>query len=106
MHQEEEAKYIGEHFTNDWKSMVDILSSNTEDLCAGMHELIRKMSSEARDDPKGGAVAAAFDGWESMTLEARNKWEETIESKYLGKMVKEFESQLKDLYRKWGGAEE
>jgi len=39
-------------------------------------------------------------------LESRNKWEETIESKYLGKMVKDYESQLPELFKKWGGAEE
>merc|ERR1740121_573469 len=104
MHQETEAKYIGEHFGNDWKLMVDILSTNVEDLAAGMHELLRKMGSEPRDEPKGQAGGDL--NWEKMNLEGRNKWEETTESKYLGKMVKDFDTQLQDLFKKWGGAEE
>jgi len=107
MHQEAEAKYIGDHFSNDWKFMVEILSSNNEDLAASLHSLLRKMGAELKDEPKAAALSS--DGsfsWEKLNLETRNKWEETIEAKYLSKMVKDFDSQLQGLYQRWGGAEE
>jgi len=104
MHQESEAKYIGEHFGNDWTLMVGILSSNVEDLAAGLHNLLRKMNFETKDDPKSGSSSEM--NWEKLSLETRNKWEETIEAKYLNKMVSSFASPLVELYKKWGGAEE
>jgi len=110
MTQDTESKYIGDHFSNDWQQMVEILSSNVEDLAAGMHQLLKTISTDGRDDPKtGGAAAASSTGavsWDKLTLQLRNSWEETLESKYLNKMVKDFDTSLQDLYKKWGGAAE
>jgi len=106
MHQNSEAKYIWEHFSRDWKLMVEIMSSNTEDLAVGLHNLLRKMSLETRDEPKGTAANAPELNWEKLTLESRNKWEETVEIKYLKRMANDLENQLPELYRKWGDATE
>eukprot|EP00416_Gambierdiscus_australes_P022298 CAMPEP_0171071764 /NCGR_PEP_ID=MMETSP0766_2-20121228/10492_1 /TAXON_ID=439317 /ORGANISM="Gambierdiscus australes, Strain CAWD 149" /LENGTH=896 /DNA_ID=CAMNT_0011528315 /DNA_START=23 /DNA_END=2713 /DNA_ORIENTATION=- len=115
MMQESEAKYIGDHFTNDWRQMVDLLSSNVEDLSATLHNLLRLMSIELRDDPKLGthatgqaassSEAAATVNWEKLSLNMRNSWEETMEAKYLSNMVKNNDS-VQDLYKRWGGAAE
>jgi len=111
MKQDHEAKYVGDHFANDWQQMVDMLSSNVEDLAAGMHMLLSNMANEEEDKPLGsGAVAAAGSGnavsWGVLTLQSRNSWEETVEAKYLTSMVKNFDTCLQTLYKNWGDGSE
>uniref|UniRef100_A0A7S1FB82 RZ-type domain-containing protein n=1 Tax=Noctiluca scintillans TaxID=2966 RepID=A0A7S1FB82_NOCSC len=104
MNKDCEAKYLGDHFLNDWKHMVSILSSNGEDLAAALHFLLRDMSVNGVDDPRGQTGSQR--SWEKLTLQARNSWEETIEAKYLFNMIKNYDNRLQELYRRWGGAEE
>lgn len=107
MHQEPESKYIGDHFVNDWAVMTESLSTNEEDLAVGLHILLKKMGCEVRDDPKGPPAANGTDlTWEKLNLELRNKWEETINTKYLKKLFREFDSQVTEKHRRWGEASE
>jgi hypothetical protein len=106
-----EGEYIGNHFSNDFQQMVEIVDSNTEDLAAVMHKLLTDISAKMRDDPKsaGGAAAASADNspnWEKLALAQRNSWEETIEANYLNNMVKDYNESLQALYKRWGGAAE
>lgn len=69
---------------NDWQQMVDILSSNVEDLAAALHSLLRAMSIEIKDEPQTtNAVAAQAQAstsassstsvnWQKLTLQLRN----------------------------------
>lgn len=59
MNQQEEAIFIGAHVSNDWQQMVDLLSSNVEDLTASLHALLRTMSLESKDDMKAVKPPAA-----------------------------------------------
>lgn len=101
-----EAQYIGSHFANDWKSMVEILSSNTEDLAVGLHNLLLDMSEQKRDEPLKGLEGGTTPKWAILTLPQRNSWEETIEVKYLKSAIKNLDDILQDLYKKWGGDQE
>jgi len=108
MHQEDEAEYVAAHFSNDWKHLVDNLSSNCEDLAAALHALLRKMSVEVRDLPKGNSAKSDYSSlsWEKLGLQARSNWEETMETKYLSSTVKSYETDLQELHMRWGGADE
>ena len=106
LHERSESEYIGQHFANDWKSMVDILSSNTEDLAVGLHNLLLRMSEEVRDEPLKPFDTPGPLKWGVLTLNQRNAWEETIESKYLKTLIKNLDDSLQDLYKKWGGDSE
>eukprot|EP00435_Cladocopium_sp_Y103_P013537 s420_g3.t1 len=66
-----EAQYIGSHFANDWKSMVEILSSNTEDLAVGLHNLLLDMSEQKRDEPLKGLEGGTVPKWAILTLPQR-----------------------------------
>jgi len=116
MLQEHEAKYVGDHFHNDWQQAVEILSSNTEDLAATLHNLLKIISTELRDEPKAGSsyvvpASSSTDSglpavnWEKLNLQMRNSWEETMEGKYLTSMVKNHDN-VQELYARWGGAAE
>jgi len=101
-----ESKFILSHFANDWKLMAEILSTNEESLAAGLHTLLHSLHAERVDEPKGAASLPSGLSWEKMDLDWRNKWEETIDSKYLNKMVSSFGSASMEFYQKWGGASE
>jgi hypothetical protein len=111
MRSESEAKYIADHWMSDWKQMVELLSSNVEDLAATLHNLLGQMGQQSRDDPKSTeAAASASSGrdapnWSKLSLPVRNSWEETLEVKYLSKLVKQNES-VQELYSKWSGSAE
>ncbi|CAE7481788.1 unnamed protein product, partial [Symbiodinium sp. CCMP2456] len=106
MRQKSESEYIAQHFNNDWKSMVEILSSNTEDLAVGMHNLLLRMSEESRDEPVRPPERGESSTWGILNLAKRNSWEETIETKYLKTLLKGLEDSTQDLYKKWGGDQE
>ncbi|CAK9096421.1 Hypothetical protein SCF082_LOCUS45265 [Durusdinium trenchii] len=89
-----ESEYIGNHFHNDWKSMVEILSSNTEE------------GEDGKDEPLKPTEMGSKASWGVLTLLQRNSWEETIESKYLKGLIKNLDESLQDLYKKWGGDQE
>jgi hypothetical protein len=102
--QENEAAYIGAHFLNDWHQMVEMMSSNTEDLSAALHALVASMACSSPDAPKG--QAGDEPNWTKLNLQTRNSWEESIEHKYLIKMIKDYDAQLSELFSRWGGAAE
>jgi len=105
-----EASYIGTHFAYDWKSMVDILSSNTEDVSVALHRLLLSMSVAESDEPvksADGTAAGYQAAWGVQNLAKRNSWEETIEAKYLKQQFNsKWEEALQDCYKKWGGDQE
>lgn len=110
LHHEDEASYLAALFGSDWQHLVENLSSNGEDLAAALHNLLRNMHVEKRDDPKGiGAAAAAPSGgdlsWERLNLQARNSLEETAEAKYLSGMVQNYDK-VQEILTRWSGAEE
>eukprot|EP00930_Biecheleria_cincta_P035478 TRINITY_DN24399_c0_g1_i1.p1 TRINITY_DN24399_c0_g1~~TRINITY_DN24399_c0_g1_i1.p1 ORF type:complete len:4764 (+),score=1067.82 TRINITY_DN24399_c0_g1_i1:48-14339(+) len=102
MVQNNEAQYLTAHFANDWNSMVDILSSNTEDLSVGLHNLIGTMVREQSHSKDGSAPAS----WGVLDLAKRNSWEDTIEAKFLKPLMKNYENSLQDLYTEWSGEQE
>jgi len=75
-----EAKYIADHWKNDWKQMVELLSSNVEDLAATLHNLIGLISTQSNDNPKQAAAsgssgaAESVPDWSTLTLAKRNSW--------------------------------
>eukprot|EP00931_Biecheleriopsis_adriatica_P017997 TRINITY_DN1271_c1_g1_i1.p1 TRINITY_DN1271_c1_g1~~TRINITY_DN1271_c1_g1_i1.p1 ORF type:complete len:4782 (+),score=1057.93 TRINITY_DN1271_c1_g1_i1:65-14410(+) len=100
MKQESEASYLGAHFHNDWKGMVEALSSNTEDLAMGMHNLLIKMCESDKDAPS----VSGHDGkWGVLDLAKRNDWEMVMEKKYLKDYIKNMDNLLQDLLKAWGG---
>jgi hypothetical protein len=129
---ENEIKYIGDHFQNDCKLMVEMMNSNFEDLSMSLHSLLgrlRNMNDENADFPKKrshssatgtAAVAGAMDplpsgsgsraedvvNWERLSLQSRNSWEETIEGKYLTTLIRNYDTSKQELHKKWGSAEE
>jgi len=106
MLQESEPQYICKHFLNDWAQMVEMMSSNGEDLAASMHALLASMASEKEgpgDVAKGGAGEV---NWSKLTLRLRNSWEETLEARYLLSMIKDYDSQLAVLFNRYGGSAE
>jgi hypothetical protein len=107
---ESEAKYICQHFQNDFQQMTDMMSSNIEDLAASLHALLSSMckptSGDTVIDTRRADNAAEAKPWTKLGIEDRLSWEETLESKYLIKMIKEYGDQLPILFNKWGGAAE
>ena len=43
--QGDEATFLGQHFTNDWAQMVEMMSSNVEDLSGALHALLTSMAT-------------------------------------------------------------
>eukprot|EP00913_Durusdinium_trenchii_P033454 g31321.t1 len=101
-----ESEYIGNHFHNDWKSMVEILSSNTEEGEWKPHGNGLKPGEDGKDEPLKPTEMGSKASWGVLTLLQRNSWEETIESKYLKGLIKNLDESLQDLYKKWGGDQE
>jgi len=103
MPQGNEAEYISAHFLNDYHQMVELMSSNVEDLSATLHECIGKMGSQNRDTPKG---SHADTNWSKLNLELRNQWEESIDRNYLATMTTDYADSLTGLFNKWKDSEE
>jgi hypothetical protein len=95
LHQDLEAKFVGEHMTRDLALLVESLSSNTEDVIAAIHEILRRLVIETERDLGVDARALNFT--------TRQNWEEVFEKKYLAKIVKGFEDLKETLYDKWTG---
>jgi len=116
---ESEAKYIFEHFENDFKQLFELLNSNTEDLAVALHAVLMELARATKDEPKpiqqkehgletkAAEVRKPFPGdWCKLDMHWRNNWEESLEFSYLVKFQKNFEDQVKELYMKWGDPSE
>jgi len=100
MVKESEPKYVGDHFLNDFTQMVELLGTNTEDLCLNWHQLLHQMCA---GDMKDSSGSGSDSNWSKLTINARQQWEDVIQNRYLMKMIKEHDQRAPGLLEKWGG---
>ncbi|CAK0875561.1 unnamed protein product, partial [Prorocentrum cordatum] len=105
---ESEAKFLGDHFRNDWEQMATNLSM-------ALHMLLQSMAAQAVDAPvaRSGGAASSTAGrpggatrWDRFDMERRDSWEATLESAYLADMVRSHGDRTRELHQRWGGAAE
>jgi len=121
MHQEVEAMYLADHLYQDWRLLSENLSSHSEGVAMGMHNLLQIMQKKSPDLPvrkknksehwwdkqRDSEQVDSTAEWTRLpSLRRRAQWEETLDEKYLLPFIAKFEETLLSLHKKWNNKED